>query len=128
VSSDYRLVCLSHNPGLGIGTEYVSPDEAVSALGTMLPDHGDCDVVLGRWSGALVELGCLGGRRPGHGSLYHVVVLWTRAEWLALALAVVQNGSHPESVVRVLERATRDCWTVDRLTRMRNLLATEAWT
>lgn len=80
MSSTYRVICLSHDPGLTVP----DPETQDHALIEMwlrrgsavrdqrLPGHGRCDLVAGRFSYPMIEVFCPGGtpdpRRPRHGA------------------------------------------------------------
>jgi hypothetical protein len=51
MSSNYRRICLSHDPPLMIDEDVERCVPPAQPLG-----HPDCKIALGRWSGGLVEL------------------------------------------------------------------------
>lgn len=78
MSSNYQLICVSHSPALLAGEEYPNTSDlawAERALVDGIEDHLHCTLVLGRWSGGLIEIGT---KRGPHS------VRWTDVEWLRL--------------------------------------------
>lgn len=118
MSSTYNLICLSHDPALILHTEWHSGGGGREIAAEQLRDpaagcdevrlHADCDLVIGRYSYPLVEVGYLPDRRYGH-------VQWVDADWLRL-LAHLAGGDHGE--VRLPH-----WWTLDRARRLRGDLA-----
>lgn len=116
MSSSYRPICLSHDPGLVIDREIRR--DAVDSFNSRdgLEGHGSCDIVIGRWSGGLVELACPGMQLPGPTGCTHrhSSIEWIEADWLRLlhaARPVVDSG--------LLARSTFRCWPPERLNRLR---------
>jgi hypothetical protein len=109
MSSMYRLICLSHDPGLELDTEWHSGangrDVAENALrylkfntgrpadvdgNTELTGHAKCDLIIGRYSYPIVEVGYL----P-----YNTNVHWIDVEWLrVLAAAVILHDRHGNQI------------------------------
>lgn len=124
MSSTYRLLCLDHDPAIAVGhAEFTTPGAALAAVDQpteqLAGDHRDCDLVVGRWSGDLVELAC-----PSHD--YHPRdAKWVDADWLRLLLAAGNTAHSKSSWLHVaLDRLhnVRRCWTFDRLLRLRHQL------
>jgi hypothetical protein len=116
VSSSYSALCLAHNPALYIGPDLTCDEADHLTSRERLGDHQQCDIIIGRCSGALIELGCPGVQLPGPSAcrVHHRGVEWTRVEWLRL-LAVAA----PLVPASVHERITaRGCWPLDRLARL----------
>jgi hypothetical protein len=112
VSSNYQLICLSHDPGIPFGQEWSNGGEPLALLrvGTSPIEHTTCDLVIGRWSGALIEVCCAGGPRtsgPGHPvARAHGDDRWIKVGWLRLlAASALSLDAHVE------------CWTRQRATR-----------
>lgn len=115
MSSTYRVLCLSHDPGLELDPDFGSPHDAIAAAVDGRPgiEHKGCDLVVGRVSGALTELCC----PPTHGQ--HSVPIWVEIDWLRLLGVLIQTTNpKPPPVAEALSRLTR-CWTADRLHRLR---------
>jgi hypothetical protein len=119
MSSTYRILCLSHDPALVLEQEYSSGRggrEAVeAAVLAGVKDHEGCDLLLGRFSYPLIEVGC-----PKGPSCTHRGAVWLDTEWLQL-LAAVGDGPHDEQLHKAVARARRTnrCWTEQRLNRLR---------
>jgi len=124
VSSHYVLFCVSHDPAIVFGgvsdhRDWSSPDLALAAIAdrTTGParEHPHCDLLIGRYSGGLIEVCCSASRSngPHHGSS-HREDIWIDPAWLRL-LAL----SHPghEEVAEL-----RSCWSRDVALRLRRLL------
>jgi hypothetical protein len=112
MSSNYQLICLSHDPGIPLGQEWSGSSEPIALLraGTGPVEHTTCDLVLGRWSGALIEVCCVGGPRtsgPGHPEARgHGDDRWIKVGWLRLLAA---SALPLDAFV--------ECWTRQRATR-----------
>lgn len=126
MSSDYEAFCLSHDPALGMERGRSTAEDAVE-YGRL--SHPKCDLLIGRYSGALVEVGCPSSpmgendvRHPGYHP-HHIV--WVEAGWLRLALAAL-DGQDGAAEVSALDRAvaevTRLCWRPQRIARLRPFL------
>jgi hypothetical protein len=120
MSSIYRLICLSHDPGLELETEWQSGSDgrriAETVLRTISTDyateelaqHAHCDLVIGRYSYPIIQVGYLTHRvNP---------VSWIDAEWLrVLVEAVVRHGTGDQLTMP-------QGWTPERCRRIRHLL------
>jgi hypothetical protein len=121
VSSNYHLICLGHDPALVIGSEFGHDEitRLTSRDHEALDTHQHCDIMAGRWSGALVEVGCygitLGDRRGCKG--YHRGVTWTDKDWLHLLHAATTPPNRVDD--DTLRSFTSQCWPLDRLRRLR---------
>lgn len=116
MSSTYRLLCLSHDPAICAGPEFGSnsaEDELNRAAET---PHADCDLLIGRWSGALVEIGC----PPRHASTMHNRIEWVDVRWLRLLTGAIHSAD--TRLLALAEPCMRTCWTTQRLHRLRELL------
>jgi hypothetical protein len=118
VSSTYRLLCLSHDPAIVIDHDMALAEiEALSDRNdTRLAGHEFCDVLAGRFSYPLIEVGCLGIRlRPQAGCRgYHNGINWVDSDWLRLLLA-----SRSVAPAEVLRPFISRCWPLDRVSRLR---------
>ena len=123
MSSHYVLFCMSHDPPIVFGgasdwRDWNSPEPALAAMAdrTVYPmrDHPDCALLVGRYSGALIEVGCPPQKHPG-GTWHPHSAEWVDAEWLRL-LAV----STPEQLTTA--QWPQRCWTRDLAWRLRYLL------
>lgn len=120
MSSTYYAICLSHDPALIPGTELSYSEANSLADRSLLHDHQNCDIAVGRWSGALVEVGCLGAQLPGPTGCkaHHGRAEWTDKKWLWLLAAAA-----PHITPGLLAPFTdQGCWPLGRLTRLREEL------
>lgn len=118
MSSIYRPICLSHSPALVLPA-IEGPNSPPSA------EHTHCDLVIGRWSGGLIELGCVPRTTALHPNT-HANIEWMRAKWLRLLyvarLALNPDDLHPD--VHPLRVAIGDidpCWSPTLLARLSGL-------
>lgn len=123
MSSTYRILCLSHDPALTFG-EYDSAGDAEAAVRAGVDEHPRCDLLIGRYSYPLVEVGCPssvgreGAAPDRHG--VHSGTLWVDAVWLRILASVQQSGTEQ---MRALTGDSRlSCWQRDRLRRLREEL------
>lgn len=121
MSSTYRILCLSHDPAIVLeepefhsGAAGHAGAEAAVAAG--IDGHTDCDLLIGRYSSPLIEVGC-----PRHGDTPHLHgANWLDIDWLRLlALAYRHPEGTPE---RQAADQVRACWSAERLHRLRNEL------
>lgn len=116
MSSTYRILCLSHDPATTHG-EYRAPVDAEAAVAAGLDTHPDCDLVIGRWSGGLIEVGCPASRyQPAALPCYHGSTIWTDSDWLRL-LAAAYQSTDPDMQQAI--KAGNHCMSWDRLRRVR---------
>lgn len=112
VSSDYYVLCLSHDPALVIDRDYGNPDAALRAAAdpAKFDGHNTCDLLVGRYSAPLIEAACPGGPHcTSHGP--HADT-WTDAGWLRLLHAAYTADSDISA-----HRLPR-CWTKQRVLRL----------
>lgn len=124
MSSTFRVLCLSHDPAIvAADGDWNRPEMAEAAIRDGIEGHENCDLVIGRYSYPLVELGCppsssaprVGQHRCG----YHPHnTNWADITWLWL-LALAQQEPDDSPLRRAAARA-RDCWSTERLYRLRN--------
>ncbi|MEU9640937.1 hypothetical protein [Streptomyces sp. NPDC048188] len=120
MSSTYRILCLSHDPALVEG-EYASSTEAEAAVATGVEGHRRCDLLIGRYSYPLVEVGCPASKYQAADLLCcHGEAMWVDAEWLLLLAAAHQSSD--EGVTAAVGRFGRHCWQWERLRRLRDEL------
>lgn len=120
MSSTYYAYCLSHDPALTIGPELTLAEAKALDDRDGLPGHEQCDIAIGRWSGALVEVACLGRQLPGPTGCkgHHARIDWADRDWLRLLAA---GAPHIDADL-IAPLTTRGCWPLDRLTRLRDEL------
>jgi hypothetical protein len=119
VSSIYRVVCLSHDPAIE-ASEHQRPEHAEQAIAADIDGHHGCDLMIGRYSYPLVELGCPpSAATRGHpgSSCCHGTTQWIDADWLRLLAAVQQDPAGRAS--QLAGSGNFRCWTVKRLQRLR---------
>jgi hypothetical protein len=120
VSSTYRILCLSHDPAIDYG-EYRSSEDAEDAIADGIPEHARCDLLIGRYSYPLVEVGCPATRhQPAHLRCHHGGTVWVDADWLRLLTAARQSGD--EAVQAAASKIRQHCWTSQRLDRLHDEL------
>lgn len=91
MSSEYRPICVSHQPCIVTGDDSTYAEAPVLELirtqaGRHTLGHPNCRLVVGRWSGSLVEVTCPGGpdsHAPGF--ITHRDPVTVEAAWLRLA-------------------------------------------
>jgi hypothetical protein len=139
VSSMYRILCLSHNPALELETpEWHSGDDGrVKAEHAAahpedldgLAEHTACDLLVGRYSYPLVEVGCPAvirdsGRPHPPGTYHPRSTEWVDIEWLRLLWLAQQAEEGP--LLRAAATLSGWCWSPARLNRLANVLRGEA--
>jgi hypothetical protein len=121
VSSNYSVLCLSHDPGFN------RPEQAEAAIADGVTDHADCDLMIGRYSYPLIELGCPATRgrstppRANGITCCHGSTDWTDRDWLWILAAAYQSPD-PGMRAAVEKGHTRQCLPWERLRRLRNEL------
>lgn len=127
MSSTYDVLCLSHDPATRATEDAPSAEEALSWAAHGFAEHPTCDLLVARYSGGLIELGCPGMgaelRRGGHPSGWHRDAIWAEAGLLRVAAAVIETEAdgHADVIGQALKRMPM-CWTVQRLHRLRHVL------
>lgn len=112
MSSDYYVLCLSHDPALVIDRDYGTPEAALRAASRpdLFEGHTGCDLLAGRYSAPLIEAACPGTPNcRSHGLAYDT---WTEAGWLRLLHAAYTRGDD------VSGYRLPTCWTRDRVLRL----------
>ena len=116
MSSTYRILCLSHDPATTHG-EYHTPEDAEAAIRDGLPDHPHCDLMIGRYSYPLVELGCPpSSDQPANLRCCHGITLWTESDWLRLLAAAYQTAD--PDVQMAVSAMRKHCLPWERLRRL----------
>lgn len=123
MSSTYRILCLSHDPALVLEAEWHSPVEAATvaadpSLNPTIAAHATCDLLVGRYSYPLIEVGCP-EQRPEGDHTQHRDARWIDVAWLRLAWAATGFGD--PTIHDALERLP-GCWSPERLRRLREEL------
>ncbi|NUS26083.1 MAG: hypothetical protein HOV92_17925 [Streptomyces sp.] len=120
MSSTYYILCLSHDPAITVNDPgYNRPEEAEEAIRDRPSGHEHCDLMIGRYSYPLVELGCPASRdqprhlHPGvHGS-----TKWVDKDWLLLLAAAYQSTD--PTMREAIKAGHHHCLPWDRLRRLR---------
>lgn len=127
MSSRYSVICLTHDPALNEEDDFGSAEEAIGAvtLGTgPAAQHRACDVVIGRWSYPLIEVGCpsnIGTDRIPARRCYHNGPVWTYTGWLRLLHHSRMNDDATDRLVG----SDAQCWPEARLDRLEPLFRLE---
>lgn len=126
MSSAYRILCLSHDPAIVVNDPgYQRAEDAEAAIRDR-PEgaaHSHCDLVIGRYSYPLVEVGCPRSAdqpehlRPGVLRCYHGSTMWTSKEWLLLLGAAYQSDD--PAVREAVKAGNYSCLPWERLRRLR---------
>ena len=126
MSSRYNWVCLTHDPAIEIERpEYQKFDEITGAiLNRNKPeDHTKCDLIVGRWSGGMVEAVC--PECQYHSTRYQK---WVGLDWLRLLYRVWSFNTptlgghvHPQLGISIPNSLTQ-CWHFDRLDKLFSML------
>jgi hypothetical protein len=101
VSSVYR------DPAIAITeVEYSRPEPAAAGIASGIDGHRDCDLLIGRYSYPLVEVGCpptIGPERTGRRRCYaHSVTEWVDVAWLRILAGETQLAHWPWERLRRL--------------------------
>ena len=121
MSSQYKLICLSHDPGIEIGPDdWYTAEQAIGSIALRsgpASDHKSCDLVIGRYSYPIIDVCCTGCSNAG----YHIAPQWTRAGWLRLLSQSRQNDDQTDKLIG----NDAGCWPAERLKRLAPLLGIE---
>lgn len=122
MSSDYHVLCMSHDPAIVIDHEWPEPHGAIAAVMDRSPngplvDHLSCDLLVGRYSAALVEVCCPGGDHPGGRIRAHADARWIDVDWLRL---LDHSYASADASVKTVAGSLSDCWTAARVARLRS--------
>lgn len=120
MSSLYRFLCMNHDPAIEFGPEDVYSVSRIEDLARArqwsedVPwsDHAQCDVLIGRYSSPLIEVGCVPGFSGCPG--WHSDMQWVRREWLWLAYSALNLTGGVHDAAKAIPR----CWTPSRLARL----------
>lgn len=128
MSSVYRVLCLSHDPAITTEAEYSRPEPAVAAIASGIDGHRDCDLLIGRYSYPLVEVGCPPTTSPDRAGRHrchpHSVTEWVDVAWLRILAAVYRVGD--EQMRTLTGESTLRHWSRERLQRLHEELGIEA--
>ena len=124
MSSTYDLICASHDPALTtINGEWSDLSRALTAVGGA-GVHGGCDLVIGRWSGALISITCPPNSPAAACHGRHREPETIDVEWLWL---LHKATAYPElsGPVEWVHRRFM-CWHPQRVTRLAGLIDVES--
>ena len=129
MSSDYEGICLDHDPPIVTWGDYRTAEQAITEA-RRPGSHPHCDLLVGRWSGALIEIGCPGqtwqDKRPHPG--WHRDTKWVDVQWLRLTIAALDLPDAVRAGHRIsdaLTEAMRHCWQEHRVRRLRTVVGME---
>lgn len=119
MSSTYYILCLSHDPAITVNDPgYNTPEEAEEAVRDRPSGHEQCDLMIGRYSYPLVELGCPPSRdQRAKLPCCHGGTSWTDKKWLLLLAAAYQ--SEDPAVRQAVMDGRHHCLPWERLRRLR---------
>lgn len=121
MSSTYRILCIGHDPALVLDDRsWNDHAQAVQAIAAGVSAHPSCRLLVGRWSAALIEVGCprMAGAVHRHSGVYHPHdTEWVDAGWLRLMAL-----STPEAVGAA---QVPGCWDRDIARRLARILGLE---
>jgi hypothetical protein len=122
VSGTFELLCASHTPALELDDD-TTLDVVIGRLAAGAPEHPHCDLLIGRRSGGLVEVGC----PPSAGRVsarvcYHSGIEWADASWLRLLAAVTGDDREQTPAVAAAVAQVPRCWTPARVAALAGLL------
>jgi hypothetical protein len=122
MSSTFHVLCLSHDPALAITrTGYNQAAEAEAAIRDNGIEHPDCDLLIARFSGGLVQLGCPPtGSQPRvhqHWCRLHRTTEWVDVAWLRVLAAARTAQVLPDEITKSHHFS---CWPEVRLWRLRH--------
>ena len=125
MSSTYYVLCLSHDPAITVNDPgYNRPEDAEEAIRDRPTGHEHCDLMIGRYSYPLVELGCPPSRdQPTQLGCTHGGTTWTDAKWLRLLAAAYQTAD--PAVQKTVGDGRHWCLPWERLRRLRVELGIE---
>lgn len=126
MSSTYDVLCLSHDPATTAAEDVPGVEKASDMAALGFDNHPGCDLLVARFSGGLVELGCPGMPSPPAGNRHpgwHRDLIWAEAGLLRVAAAVIETEAdgHADVLSASLMRMPM-CWTLQRLHRLRHVL------
>ena len=116
MSSNYRLICLSHDPAIVVTNDGDAPRSLEAALEARTHDtqHTHCDVIIGEYSYPLVSAYCIGSRNHTHREPAGINV-----KWLRLLLAASVAPTNPGLTAAIAAFTGYGCWTPERVHLLR---------
>lgn len=126
MSSDYHVLCLSHDPAIK-ATDALSFEAAEQAIREGIDGHEACDLMIGAYSYPLVDLGCPGNSldhpRPGAHRCpsLHTTTKWVGVAWIRI-LAHAQRQPEGTQLHTLAKATALGCFSPERLHRLRDEL------
>lgn len=125
MSSNYSVLCLSHDPAIIVHDPgFNRPEQAEAAIRDGITGHEDCDLMIGRYSYPLVELGCPAHKyqpgvvRPNGITCCHGHTDWVDRDWLWILAAAYQSPD-PDMRAAIEKGHRQQCLPWERLRRLR---------
>lgn len=126
MSSSYQVWCVAHQPAIRVASgsgnrEWSRPAEALDAVANrsgQLALHPECDLIIARESGALIELAC---PPPGNHPGAHTEAKWVNVEWIRLIIAAAAQPTPTPALTKAL-REFGWCWNPERAQRMDSIV------
>ncbi len=123
MSSDYRVLCLSHDPAIVTGAEWPDREPAIAAAADpanceQLREHIQCDLLVGRYSYPLVEVACPPSRDQAawkHYPYHPCGPEWIDASWLRLLAWCHRTAAADDPILT----EPPGCWSRQRVHRLR---------
>lgn len=130
MSSNYRILCLNHDPAIRIDHDWTNAPEAIAAAcdpasHEAVQAHQNCDLLVGRYSYPLIQVCCpprthLAGPHPTY---VHREPQWIDVKWLHILHAA--KAAPPNERLKSAIGQVEQCWTTVRLGRLRDELGIE---
>lgn len=126
MSSNYQVWCLDHQPAIRVASgsasrEWSRPAEALDAVANrsgQIALHPECDLIIARESGALIELAC---PPPGNHGGGHNEAQWVEVEWIRLLIAAKGFRDLNPAMTKAFEQF-RQCWNPERVQLMDSIV------
>lgn len=128
MSSTYQLICMNHDPGIVVWDDHHQTFQPLEEkLKSDDPwEHSGCDVVIGRFSYPLIEVGCPWSLGKYAYRCEHAATMWTEASWLKLLfLHAVSPESSLSSLAPTVFKSIPRCWTPGRVMKLRTFFGDE---
>lgn len=120
MSSTYRVLCLNHDPAIiAADRDWNRREMAEAAIQAGIEGHEKCDLLIGRYSYPLVEVGCPPNPRRDGGLAcgWHSSTNWIDRDWLKLLWHAQHQEGQP-LIAAVGHQHEFRCWSPQRLDRI----------
>lgn len=123
MSSSYYAICASHTPALTVSADLGRETAAHLTTRDRFDGHDQCDILIERVSGGIVEMACPGTQLPGPTGCKgrHLDTEWIDIGWLRL-LAMTMSSPDPVDPELLRHISTFGCWTRERMASIRGEL------